>query len=123
MPQVTRRFWAVKDPLRLNQIALEATWRSGDAADCKSANPGSIPGVASTLFTPRIFYLGGRISLVKCLLTLDRHHVRVFLEDTPPLPNALGPGSHPASFFCPATSVKFRLQGGIFPLVLAQGTR
>ena len=25
----------------------EATWRSGDAADCKSAYPGSIPGVAS----------------------------------------------------------------------------
>ena len=24
-----------------------ATWRSGDAADCKSAHPGSIPGVAS----------------------------------------------------------------------------
>ena len=28
----------------------KATWRSGDAADCKSAYPGSIPGVASTLF-------------------------------------------------------------------------
>src|SRR5215218_10446512 len=26
-----------------------ATWRSGDAADCKSAYPGSIPGVASNL--------------------------------------------------------------------------
>ena len=26
-----------------------ATWRSGDAADCKSAYPGSIPGVASIL--------------------------------------------------------------------------
>ena len=25
----------------------EATWRSGDVADCKSAYPGSIPGVAS----------------------------------------------------------------------------
>jgi hypothetical protein len=25
-----------------------ATWRSGDAADCKSAHPGSIPGVASS---------------------------------------------------------------------------
>ena len=25
----------------------KATWRSGDAADCKSAYPGSIPGVAS----------------------------------------------------------------------------
>ena len=24
-----------------------ATWRSGDVADCKSAYPGSIPGVAS----------------------------------------------------------------------------
>jgi hypothetical protein len=29
-------------------MSLEmATWRSGDAADCKSAYPGSIPGVAS----------------------------------------------------------------------------
>jgi hypothetical protein len=28
----------------------EATWRSGDAADCKSAYPGSIPGVASITF-------------------------------------------------------------------------
>jgi hypothetical protein len=26
-----------------------ATWRSGDVADCKSAHPGSIPGVASTI--------------------------------------------------------------------------
>ena len=25
----------------------EATWRSGYVADCKSAHPGSIPGVAS----------------------------------------------------------------------------
>ncbi len=25
----------------------KATWRSGDVADCKSAYPGSIPGVAS----------------------------------------------------------------------------
>src|SRR5262245_3280905 len=30
-----------------------ATWRSGDAADCKSAHPGSIPGVAS-LKSPNI---------------------------------------------------------------------
>ena len=28
--------------------AQKATWRSGDAADCKSAHPGSIPGVASS---------------------------------------------------------------------------
>ncbi len=28
-------------------ISNRATWRSGDAADCKSAYPGSIPGVAS----------------------------------------------------------------------------
>jgi hypothetical protein len=31
-------------------ISNRATWRSGDAADCKSAYPGSIPGVASTFF-------------------------------------------------------------------------
>ena len=29
---------------------LVATWRSGDAADCKSAYPGSIPGVASNFW-------------------------------------------------------------------------
>ena len=40
----------------LNQLNVysyplsRATWRSGDAADCKSAYPGSIPGVASTFF-------------------------------------------------------------------------
>jgi hypothetical protein len=34
-----------------NQLA---TWRSGDAADCKSAYPGSIPGVASTAFSLKI---------------------------------------------------------------------
>ena len=33
-------------------------------------------------------------------LPMGRHHARVFLEDTPPLPNALGPGFPPASFFC-----------------------
>ena len=31
-----------------------ATWRSGDAADCKSAHPGSIPGVASSQFSLRL---------------------------------------------------------------------
>lgn len=28
-------------------MTTEATWRSGDAADCKSVNAGSIPAVAS----------------------------------------------------------------------------
>jgi hypothetical protein len=36
-----------------------ATWRSGDAADCKSAHPGSIPGVASTLRNSAIKSTGG----------------------------------------------------------------
>ena len=35
--------------LQRPDLPLEATWRSGDAADCKSAYPGSIPGVASNL--------------------------------------------------------------------------
>ena len=35
-------------PARMHEP--EATWRSGDAADCKSAYPGSIPGVASIFF-------------------------------------------------------------------------
>ena len=30
--------------------ALKATWRSGDAAVCKTVYPGSIPGVASNIF-------------------------------------------------------------------------
>jgi hypothetical protein len=29
------------------------------------------------------------------------HHALVFLEDTPPLPNALGPGSKPGLIFLP----------------------
>src|SRR5690554_4210951 len=33
---------------------IEAMWRSGDAADCKSVYPGSIPGVASKSHFPRI---------------------------------------------------------------------
>lgn len=33
------------EPVRTN--TSEATWRSGDAADCKSVNAGSIPAVAS----------------------------------------------------------------------------
>ena len=35
--------WAVKSSRRHRR----RTWRSGDAADCKSVYPGSIPGVAS----------------------------------------------------------------------------
>ena len=37
-------------------LAQRATWRSGDAADCKSAHPGSIPGVASRIL-PEIQHL------------------------------------------------------------------
>jgi hypothetical protein len=40
-------------------------------------------------------------AVVKYLLTLDMHHALVFLEDTPPLPNALGPGSKPGLIFLP----------------------
>jgi len=32
------------------------------------------------------------------------HHALVFLEDTPPLPNALGPGSKPGLIFSPILS-------------------
>ena len=32
--------------------SLGARWRSGDAADCKSVHPGSIPGRASTSCLP-----------------------------------------------------------------------
>jgi hypothetical protein len=35
----------------------EASWRSGDVADCKSAHPGSIPGEASnSLFSRSLTY-------------------------------------------------------------------
>jgi hypothetical protein len=33
------------------------------------------------------------------------HHALVFLEDTPPLPNALGPGSKPGLIFLPILSL------------------
>jgi hypothetical protein len=36
-----------------------ATWRSGYAADCKSAHPGSIPGVASTFSFDGLSYCWG----------------------------------------------------------------
>jgi hypothetical protein len=75
--------------------------------------------VASTPFQKS----GARIRLVKSLLTLGLHDDDVFLEDTPPLPNALGPGSHPASFFCAAAHAKMPLTPGKIPLVLGMGTR
>jgi hypothetical protein len=43
--------------------------------------------------------LGNFLNILKLLLTVMPHAALVFLEDTPPLPNALGPGSRPASFF------------------------
>ena len=33
---------------RTRDSSIRATWRSGDATVCKTVNPGSIPGVAST---------------------------------------------------------------------------
>ena len=36
---------------------FEATWRSGDASDCKSAHPGSIPGVASKFTSAKFLFL------------------------------------------------------------------
>ncbi len=36
---------------RSNRRACEASWRSGDAEDCKSLYPGSIPGEASKKFS------------------------------------------------------------------------
>src|ERR1700719_1017670 len=44
-----------------------ATWRSGYAADCKSAHPGSIPGVASTLLFCRALLAVGGAALGKYL--------------------------------------------------------
>lgn len=36
---------------KAHKCALPARWRSGDAEDCKSLHPGSIPGRASTKFS------------------------------------------------------------------------
>ena len=38
-----------------HQYHSEATWRSGDAADCKSVYAGSIPAVAS-IFPDKLLY-------------------------------------------------------------------
>src|SRR5688572_22503380 len=38
---------------RSGDAAVRASWRSGDAADCKSAHPGSIPGEASSSRAPQ----------------------------------------------------------------------
>ncbi len=44
VPPPLSRFSGAADRVRR---VPRATWRSGDASDCKSAYPGSIPGVAS----------------------------------------------------------------------------
>jgi hypothetical protein len=46
-------------------------------------------------------------AVVKYLLTLGMHHAIVFFEDTPPLPNALGPGSKPGLIFLSAYPQKW----------------
>jgi hypothetical protein len=54
------------------------------------------------------------------------HHALVFLEDTPPLPNALGPGSKPGLIFCQflfGVTAKAGRMAQKFPLVLPKGTR
>ena len=61
-PELNRgsRICYSRSPLRpwpqASECRREATWRSGDAADCKSVNPGSIPGVASTHLPPNSGY-------------------------------------------------------------------
>jgi hypothetical protein len=42
-------------------VPSEATWRSGDVADCKSAHPGSIPGVASNTTSLQVTACGVRL--------------------------------------------------------------
>jgi hypothetical protein len=65
----------------------------------------------------------GKVGVVKYLLTLDMHHAAVFLEDTPPLPNALGPGSKPGLIFLCRTAGKAGRMTQNFLLVLPKGTR
>ena len=81
-------------------------------------NPGSIPGVAS------IFPKSSRNDgVVKYLLTLGMHYAAVFLEDTPPLPNALGPGSTPGLIFLCVVACEGGKRRAKFLLVLPKGTR
>jgi hypothetical protein len=52
---------------------------------------GVFPGIAKPMKNQKeLFSKTGR--RLKLLLTLQEHPSHVFLEDTPPLPNALGPG-------------------------------
>ncbi len=48
----------------------EASWRSGDAEDCKSLHPGSIPGEASIIFSPTNYGMTAcaPIALDRCAL-------------------------------------------------------
>src|ERR1044071_4900337 len=48
-PESARSALVVAPMLLIYSEVRMATWRSGDAADCKSAYPGSIPGVASNI--------------------------------------------------------------------------
>jgi hypothetical protein len=50
LTRIDTRGWT-QASLALEILPGWATWRSGDAADCKSVYPGSIPGVASNFLT------------------------------------------------------------------------
>ncbi len=51
-----------QDTTRHGQVIEKASWRSGDAADCKSVYTGSIPVLASNKFNDL------------CILSFPRHH-------------------------------------------------
>lgn len=53
---------AHKAVARLDAPGVSARWRSGDAAVCKIAHPGSIPGLASKFKLPRwLEWIGTRV--------------------------------------------------------------
>src|SRR5680860_1159797 len=62
-------------PARLTlELARLATWRSGDAADCKSVYPGSIPGVASnTLNSHSIPRLPLTLEAAAAVVEVEQH--------------------------------------------------
>lgn len=75
---------------KVSQNNGEASWRSGDAEDCKSLHPGSIPGEASNF---RFLNANREIRTIRLALT-SRLPTRIMLalsslEDTPPSPKRL----------------------------------
>src|SRR5690606_8652050 len=99
----------------------EASWRSGDAEDCKSLHPGSIPGEASNFRFP-VRFPNTQREIRRFTLVLTSHlptrsiFLLSSLEDTPPSPKRLC-----GSLWLPPFS--FALGFHDFPCELLSGKR